>query len=1133
MNFQFFFTSFLLLSSSFHPISSLNIALHSQARYAEHGWVAGSEITTAGIKRALEQLKDTNHHVQVFAPFSYLGLHDVIWDLVIIEGYIGSVPTFVRRMRKLNPTVKILHYCLDTYPTLDHIMALDVDGYLTNSRVLLPKLSKLAPTKYVPLAADPFTMSPTKGNKYLNHTIVYLGHNSPGKPTLHRMLREALEYGLIIYGHKWADAPSDLKARWRGVLPLNDVAELYSSADIVIGTTEGKQQRLGMINNRVYETLGCGSVLISDSFDMIEQEFGNLVYFDKNPGDTSRIVRRLLKTKEGRKELQERGQQGRQRVVERESWSHRVVTMLELYQSLQFVTLRPQRPKVLIVGILLEQWMQNSFQTAHSTEFRMTHIIDFDTVQDKDLVSTYDIVVVVGQTSDLKFRNRMKLGMDLSSLLRNTDSTSHHKDVRRDQHGMLCRKLYIELIDEDIHKNEDMFYDVVVPKKDRDATSLIHHMVASLTAARRSASATLTPSFDNVQFRAGDVVRFEVKLLNFVAPDHGMWCVRVNEEEIRCVGDSQASVDLIVPNTSKMVVQAVLRTHMDRTVFKLESPTEYKVVQMVEEIIVVNGVTETIQAYDDRKLFKTVSNFCHDHELNRDNYRQILNRILKKAPNAAQWRQRTDGMLRVGYVVRMDRMEDIEIRQMIETLEKIDSVLYDVIVLVIGIKELDRNEIWVQLLTEMQIGVVNLKIPDLLAEIVEKEINDSNNNNSNGMVLGAETYNMIQQIINVLRGLDVIEFIGTNTSRSRNDQVVIVAASSIDVVVVPIGVKGNEKIWSTMTNAATYLKDGVLKIPKIAGDTVFERDKSAVIYFQKAQDLTGELLFDIGKQQDSIDLLAPDRTHLLQALPLFERRLRFHRGVPINEWMTSVDWVDWGDNTSHNKMVEQILQYRYQSTVSHIIRKGPETWKTAQVGGFTYPKVTGWWPGEYKSRGNFYVTAKHKLLHDAAQFRYNVEKGYLPNIFLKVAANYTIASDVLMAGKKMNQYLFMDRQFFDLIGTTYNWLNYKHILPIIHSGALFQGSTNFQKAEEEYFSKERAPGLAVIDNFLSKKALSSILEYLRASSIWYDVKNGYLGTYMNTGLTGPLLGQIEKEIRQRMPKLIGKHPLRTIWGEYK
>ena len=222
-----------LLTLLFQRASPLNIALHAQAKYLEHGWVAGSEITTAGIKRALD--KHGDHNVVVFAPFSYVGLDEIQWDFVITEGYIGSVPAFIRRIRSLSPEVKIVHYCLDTYPTLQHIMTLDVDGFLTNSRVLLPKLASLAPTSYVPLAADPDTMRPLDQDdpsfydktKYSNHTVVYLGHNSATKPTLHRMLREILNHNLIIYGNNWNLAPEDLKARWRGILPLNDVAELY------------------------------------------------------------------------------------------------------------------------------------------------------------------------------------------------------------------------------------------------------------------------------------------------------------------------------------------------------------------------------------------------------------------------------------------------------------------------------------------------------------------------------------------------------------------------------------------------------------------------------------------------------------------------------------------------------------------------------------------------------------------------------------------------------------------------------------------------------------------------------------------------------------------------------------------
>lgn len=36
---------------------------------------------------------------QVFAPFSYRGLSARKWDLVVIEGYTGSVPAFIQEVR--------------------------------------------------------------------------------------------------------------------------------------------------------------------------------------------------------------------------------------------------------------------------------------------------------------------------------------------------------------------------------------------------------------------------------------------------------------------------------------------------------------------------------------------------------------------------------------------------------------------------------------------------------------------------------------------------------------------------------------------------------------------------------------------------------------------------------------------------------------------------------------------------------------------------------------------------------------------------------------------------------------------------------------------------------------------------
>jgi hypothetical protein len=96
---------------------NLNVALHAQSNYAMHGFVAGSEITTNGLRRAFSKLSGIGE-TRIFAPYSYDGLHAHRWDLVVIEGWTGPVPFFIHALRRSNPAVVILYVCLDTYPNL-------------------------------------------------------------------------------------------------------------------------------------------------------------------------------------------------------------------------------------------------------------------------------------------------------------------------------------------------------------------------------------------------------------------------------------------------------------------------------------------------------------------------------------------------------------------------------------------------------------------------------------------------------------------------------------------------------------------------------------------------------------------------------------------------------------------------------------------------------------------------------------------------------------------------------------------------------------------------------------------------------------------------------------------------------
>ena len=50
--------------------AKLNVALHAQSQSKEQGFVAGSEVTTAGLAAALRILPEIGH-IRIFAPFMY------------------------------------------------------------------------------------------------------------------------------------------------------------------------------------------------------------------------------------------------------------------------------------------------------------------------------------------------------------------------------------------------------------------------------------------------------------------------------------------------------------------------------------------------------------------------------------------------------------------------------------------------------------------------------------------------------------------------------------------------------------------------------------------------------------------------------------------------------------------------------------------------------------------------------------------------------------------------------------------------------------------------------------------------------------------------------------------------------
>lgn len=310
---------------------SINIALHAQVSPSS-GKIVGSVITTQGLKQAFLRRPEVDK-VEIFFPFDYSPMFLTKWDLVVIEGWFLSINSFISFCRSLNPQIVVLFIALDpSYPGTSVISKLDVDGYLTNSRRYVDILNEFAPTRYFLLAADPEIMKPLILER--KHSSVYVGAGGEmilSKPRLHEMLLDAASTpGFSIFGTNWEQVPK-LSSFSHGPLPQNEINLIYSQSHVVLSSTIESQKEWGMINNRVFEALACGSVLISEPFPELEELFGDLIiYWDPL---SSRSLSSIIQEITSQNYSQFRTNV-RNHILSHHTWHHRVPLILDFFMEL-------------------------------------------------------------------------------------------------------------------------------------------------------------------------------------------------------------------------------------------------------------------------------------------------------------------------------------------------------------------------------------------------------------------------------------------------------------------------------------------------------------------------------------------------------------------------------------------------------------------------------------------------------------------------------------------------------------------------------------------------------------------------------------------------------------------------------
>lgn len=110
---------------------------------------------------------------------------------------------------------------------------------------------------------------------------------------------------------------------------------------------------------------------------------------------------------------------------------------------------------------------------------------------------------------------------------------------------------------------------------------------------------------------------------------------------------------------------------------------------------------------------------------------------------------------------------------------------------------------------------------------------------------------------------------------------------------------------------------------------------------------------------------------------------------------------------------------------------------------------------------------------------------------------------------------------------------YGRILHVADCPRLTSALSCWSRSDVERIYLTNAPGIVVIDDFLTDEALASLRHFCESSTVWHKNRYAYgrLGAFFLSGFSCPLLAQIAEDLRAQLPTIIGaKHPLRQLWG---
>lgn len=176
----------------------------------------------------------------------------------------------------------------------------------------------------------------------------------------------------------------------------------------------------------------------------------------------------------------------------------------------------------------------------------------------------------------------------------------------------------------------------------------------------------------------------------------------------------------------------------------------------------------------------------------------------------------------------------------------------------------------------------------------------------------------------------------------------------------------------------------------------------------------------------------------------------------------------------------------------------------------------------------------HQLERDIEQFEHLLSKGALGSDVGEYVADAVLpdyrraleTANSSVAGSGEGAHALPNQPQFESVFGLHRKALHLHPGDPVPGGAI--RPRDFEAIEREF--REREHHAVVIDDFFSQEALEKIRDFLMDSTFWFDAKNGYVGTYAETGFASPLVAQIDQELRSSFPGVIGDLELQNCWA---